>query len=93
MHRSNPEEPRHAGATRHGGRGEARRGIIPRFQSLFPAAPTVHRCVVFAWNATWKLPPSAAMLGLVPVPMPRPQFVVPSEPVVHSDVVFAWNAI
>jgi hypothetical protein len=33
-HRSNPEEPRHAGATRHGGRGEARRGIIPRFSML-----------------------------------------------------------
>src|SRR2546426_9770724 len=33
-HRSNSEEPRHAGATRHGGRGEARRGIIPRFSML-----------------------------------------------------------
>jgi hypothetical protein len=33
-HRSNPEEPRYAGATRHGGRGDAQRGIIPRFSML-----------------------------------------------------------
>ena len=29
--RSNPEEPRHGGFHPHGGQGDARRGIIPRF--------------------------------------------------------------
>src|SRR5215471_15542094 len=33
-HRSNPKEPRQAYETRHGGRGEARCGIIPRFSML-----------------------------------------------------------
>src|SRR5262245_6717610 len=32
--RSNLEEPRHAGATRHGGQGAARRGLIPSFSML-----------------------------------------------------------
>ena len=32
--RSHPEEPRHGGFHRHGGQGDARRGIIPRFSML-----------------------------------------------------------
>jgi hypothetical protein len=32
--RSNPEEPRHAGETRHGGQEAARRGLIPSFAML-----------------------------------------------------------
>ena len=35
--RSNPEEPRHAGETRHGGPGDAQRGIIPRFSMHSPS--------------------------------------------------------
>ena len=38
--RSNPEEPRHGGFHSHGGQGEARRGIIPRFSML--SAPGLH---------------------------------------------------
>jgi hypothetical protein len=39
--RSNSEEPRHVGETRHGGQGDARRGIIPRFSMLWSCTAAV----------------------------------------------------
>jgi len=42
---SNPEEPRHGGFHPHGGQGDARRGIIPRFSMLSSTTATLSQAL------------------------------------------------
>jgi hypothetical protein len=79
-----------------GERGDA--GLVPAFmpscQLRLPAVPTVKSWPVLAWNASWKPPPtSAVMLGLVPGFMPSSQLRSSAVPTVHSWCVLDWNAI